>query len=167
MLKEISRHLQFLRKSTNQHGVHSPFVYSYLTEGIYATKKSYKGYQKSQRLLQATITYFHIQEIFGNPEFSIDLSKEKPTHPGKGKYPKLHYVKSIKTYTADKIQELIHSINEDTILYIDGPNQSKKENENWQALVNNEKFQVSIDFYVAGILLVRKEQRKEHFTLRV
>lgn len=43
MLFQIKSYLQFLQKSTNEHGVHSPFVYKLVTECFY-DKKQYKSY---------------------------------------------------------------------------------------------------------------------------
>src|SRR5690625_173689 len=114
MLESFLRYLRFLSKSTNQHGVHSPFVYSYLTEGIYNTKRSYKGYQKKRRLLQATIDYFQVKNILGTPEFQIDPNKEKANQFGKEAYIKLHYIKAIETFTKEELRELIKSIDENT-----------------------------------------------------
>lgn len=167
MLKHFLRRIQFLLKSTNQHGVHSPFVYSYLTEGIYNTKKSYKGYRKRHRLMQATIAYFQVKEIHGKPRFEIYLSKEKQKPLDKVIYHKLSYIESVETYSSDELEQLIKSVDDNTILYIDNPHQSIKAMENWEILKADKKFHVSIDFFVAGILFTRQEQIKEHFTLRV
>lgn len=167
MLKRVLSYFLFLFKSTNQHGVHSPFVYSYLTEGVYDTKKSYKGYQKKHRLLQATIEYFQVQKAIGKPEFPIYPSREKTKHLGKEKYANLHYIEAIETYSSESLDRLIKAIDANTILYIDSPYESAKANNNWLTLKENKKFHVSIDFYIAGVLFTREEQEKEHFALRV
>src|SRR5690625_178427 len=130
MLVNFLRQLQFLLKSTNQHWVLAPFVYSYLTEGVYNTKKSYKGYQKRHRLAQATIDYFQVKEIVGNPKFPIHLNGERLDLLEKETYTKLNYIKSIDDYSPDQLQQLIESIDNETILYVDSPYQSTKANEN-------------------------------------
>ncbi len=43
MLYQVSQYTKFLLKSTNQHGVHSPFVYNLVTKCFY-DKKHYKAY---------------------------------------------------------------------------------------------------------------------------
>lgn len=43
-MTEILSYLKFLKNSTNQHGVHSPFVYSLITKCFY-DKKKYKEYE--------------------------------------------------------------------------------------------------------------------------
>src|SRR5690554_7401820 len=129
MLKRVLNYFQFLFKSTNQHGVHSPFVYSYLTEGIYDSKKHYKSYKKKYRLLQATIEYFQVQETFGKPGFSTYPSTENTKNMGQETYPKLHYIKAIESYTSDDLNRLIKSVDRSTILYIDSPHKSAKAHE--------------------------------------
>jgi len=45
MLYQIKSYIKFLIKSTNQHGVHSPFVYQLVTQCFY-DKTNYKAYKK-------------------------------------------------------------------------------------------------------------------------
>lgn len=45
LLNSLKQYLGFLRNSTNQHGVHSPFVYDFLTKCLYDRKK-YSAYAK-------------------------------------------------------------------------------------------------------------------------
>lgn len=167
MFKKTLNYLRFLCKSTNQHGVHSPFVYYFLTEGIYNSKKIYKGYSKKNRLLQATLNHFQVKEVLGNLEFQNRQNKEKAKHLNKETYTSLHYIETLETHSPEQIMQLIETISDETILYINRPHISTKANKNWCTLKENMKFHVSIDFYIAGILFTRKEQRKEHFRLRV
>lgn len=167
MLERFLRHFQFLLKSTNQHGVHSPFVYSYLTEGIYRSKKSYKGYQKKRRLLQATIDYFQVKEIYGTPEFQIQMSKCSKKKLRNDTYKRLHYISNINLLSTKELLQLIETADEDTIIYINTPYQSKEGNKKWLEIQTNTKFHVSIDAFLAGMLFTRKEQKKEHFVLRM
>ncbi len=68
--------LQFLVKSTNQHGVHSPFVYNYITKGLYENKKKSLKTNKTQQWLQQSINYFNPNSIcFLNDKSSIITEK--------------------------------------------------------------------------------------------
>ncbi len=57
-LHQIQSYFKFLKRSTNQHGVHSPFVFDLVTKCFYDTKKhqaytKIKGYRK--QLLNSTL----------------------------------------------------------------------------------------------------------------
>lgn len=45
MFYQLTSYIKFLLKSTNQHGVHSPFVYDFVTKCLY-DKHKHKAYQK-------------------------------------------------------------------------------------------------------------------------
>lgn len=167
MLERFLKHFKFLLKSTNQHGVHSPFVYSYLTEGIYANKKSYKGYKKKRRLLQATIDYFGIKEVIGVPEFKVLVNKSNTKKQTNDNYSRLLYIANVALLSSESLLQIVAAADKDTIIYINTPYESAKANENWQQLQSNNSFNVSIDFFIAGILFTREEQIKEHFALRM
>ena len=77
MLHNIKQYIGFLANSTNQHGVHSPFVYSLVTKCFY-NKTKYSDYTKisqykkktqnkknikSEKILYRLIKYFNPQNI--------------------------------------------------------------------------------------------------------
>lgn len=167
MLKKILRRILFFLKSTNQHGVHSPFVYSFLTEGIYNAKNKYKDFSKKDRLLQVTLDYFQVQEVQGDLSLHIQLQSNSSYSSEKDNFKKLYYIKDLDNYTPQQLKRLSLDTDSDTLIYIHLPHCSSKAIENWKSLIANSKFHVSIDFYIAGVLATREGQRKEHFRLRV
>ncbi|MEC8831262.1 MAG: hypothetical protein VX772_02795, partial [Bacteroidota bacterium] len=54
-------YLKFLGKSTNEHGVHSPFVFQYVTQCLYSKKKLHQN--KSINVLLKTISYFGFEKV--------------------------------------------------------------------------------------------------------
>ena len=54
MFYQIIKYVQFLSKSTNQHGVHSPFVYDLITQCFY-DKTPYQNYQTISEYRKALI----------------------------------------------------------------------------------------------------------------
>jgi predicted O-methyltransferase YrrM len=54
----------------------------------------------------------------------------------------------------------------ETIIVVDDIHWSKSMQMAWNALIKDVRFNVSLEFFRMGILIQRKEQRKEHFILR-
>ena len=109
MFFRIKSYLQFLFKSTNQHGIHSPFVYQLVTKCFYNKKKLevYRDLKarnqrdeensafklKTLKLLFRLPTYLNYQNIFlskGTPKIisqiwssqdDLDVPSKIDTHP--------------------------------------------------------------------------------------
>ena len=64
-MHQIKQYIKFLLKSTNQHGVHSPFVYQFVTKCLYDKKKydAYKNLQKYRKTLKASNTTLQITDL--------------------------------------------------------------------------------------------------------
>ncbi len=62
MLYQQKKYLQFLLKSSNQHGVHSPFIYKLVTKGLY-TKKSKKNWIEFKKIKQQLLDNKKIIEV--------------------------------------------------------------------------------------------------------
>lgn len=167
MLRRFINRIDFLLKSSNQHGVHSPFVYRYLTQGIYDTKKNYKSLTKQNRLLQATIDYFQIQKEIGVLPYSTSTVKNTFKKPGYTTYKYIFYISNIEQLNERELKKLIEEANQETLIYIDSPYKSDLAIQRWKKLCAEKEFHISLDFYFAGILATRKEQEKEHFILRM
>ena len=65
------------------------------------------------------------------------------------------------------IEALDKNSNEQTIFIVDDIRWSKDMFMAWNQLIQNEKYQLSIDFFKMGILMKRPTQMKEHFTLKL
>lgn len=152
-------YLQFLIKSTNQHGIHSPYVYNYLTKGLYHNKKKYPtASTKSIRLLLSTIKYFqfrtvlclntevgtaiknHFQNISLNTANSYDLII-------------IENLKNCESYL-----EQMH--NDSLLIVLNTKHQVKK-----NVLYKNH-FTLVIDFYHTLVFSKRKEQNPQNFFIR-
>ncbi|MEM9144159.1 MAG: hypothetical protein AAGA86_14310, partial [Bacteroidota bacterium] len=58
---KLAKYLRFLFTATNQHGIHSPFVYAFTTQCLY-TKTRYPG-RKTYDVLLKSIDYFNAGSI--------------------------------------------------------------------------------------------------------
>ncbi|MGJ8744640.1 hypothetical protein [Polaribacter sp.] len=160
--KTIS-YLKFIFNSTNQHGVHSPFVYSFVTKGLYSKNKNNKNVfknlelnfisKKEQKVLLKIVNYFHLHKITHNTNSSsFNLNK-------------IHnnlIISEIKHKYVDDFKYLDFN----DILIIHGIYQNKKSNFKWLEMIKKKEATVTIDLFYFGLIFFRTEQAKEHFIIR-
>ncbi|PIB26984.1 hypothetical protein [Maribacter sp. 4G9] len=158
-------YLKFLIGSTNQHGVHSPFVYNLLTKGLYSEKK--QGVSVKEHVLTTAISYFNyksiafvcaddyiinrIVAIFGHLEFDtlpLDV---------------IFVEENGKVFTSIS-KESYHN---DTMLMISGIYKNKQRKVAWQNIKELPEVTVTIDLFHCGLVFFRREQAKEHFKIRI
>ena len=159
------QYLKHFLTATNQHGVHSPFVYDYITKCLY--KKSNGSSSKSEKVLLKSIPYFSV----GN--FKI-ISKDSQI---KKLVQKEFGLKASQEGSLDLIYQDIpvvdflsihqNNINYDTVILIDDIHKNKDATGIWETLRHDERVTVSIDMFYCGLLFFRKEQVKEHFKIRI
>ena len=165
MFKFIA-YFKFLWYSTSQHGVHSPFVYQYLTNCLYKKPKLHSN--KNYSIFLKSIPYFKTKTIgiVGN-DGPLELAIRE-------QYPKLQVNNTIgdliyfKTWNYTDISNLLirDRIKNDTMLFLEGIHESKEMEKQWQLVIQDSSVSVSIDTFYCGIVSIRKEQVKEHFILR-
>lgn len=256
MFYQIKSYIKFLFKSTNQHGVHSPFVYKLITECFY-NKTKFDAYatlndfrkklkvdtdlitvtdfgagsrvfksdermvkaiantagitKKRQYLLYRLVNYFKpnamlelgtslglasVALALGNPLGEVVSVEGCNNTAAKAK----HYLEAFQlknmTLHASVFDDFFSENNtEYDFVYIDGNHSKeatlqyfnilrKRVNNNsvfvfddiywspemtaaWREIISNEQVTVSIDTFQWGLVFFRKEQKKEHFTIRV
>ncbi|WP_298781524.1 hypothetical protein [uncultured Polaribacter sp.] len=154
-------YLKFLVKSTNQHGVHSPFVYDFVTKGLYqkvVKNNILNNYtelkclsKKEQKVVLKIVNYFNIDEIyFDLKTLSKSLSSDC----------KILFINNLilKPFLKDQNNYFI---------VINKIHRDKKTYNIWKKLIKNNQATVTIDLFYLGLIFFRKEQQKEHFTIRV
>lgn len=249
--------MKFLFKSTNQHGVHSPFVFDLISncfydKTIYEDYLNIKHYRTSLlknnktievsdlgagsritksntrlisqitknvstskhrvKLLYRLVKYFKTKSILelgtslgvgtqamslGNPEGKITSIEGCPniSNFSKEKF-KQEQLTNIKVLTGD-FSDVIETLTENTfdLIFFDGNHQkdatlkyfdtllpkthnntvfifddiywSKDMTDAWEVIKQHPKVTVSIDTFFWGFIFFRKEQQKEHFTIRL
>lgn len=257
MLYQIQQYTKFLKRSTNQHGVHSPFVYNLVTACFYNTKKqndytliaNYKKtllknkdtikitdlgtgsvYTKNNtrhinsiaknsgatlkraKLLYKLTNYFQfsnslelgtslgisthaialgnkkgkVTSIEGCPEiakFTTRNLKEKNITNAEvlvGDFSKVIPKLNASTYdfilfdgnhnktaTLAYFESLLSKIHNETIFIFDDIYWSPGMTEAWEIIKQHPKVMVSVDTFQYGFVFFRKEQAKEHFTIRL
>ncbi len=258
MLFQIRAYIRFLLKSTNQHGVHSPFVYKLLTDCFYDSKDKvwYPIFNKYRRqllennaiisvedfgagskkiksnkrkisnvaknagisknrayLLGRLVTYFDCNTVLeigtslgiatasihlANPNASIitlegcentatiarnsfELFKFEnikiktgdfnTTLPEVIRHEKFDFIyfdgNHQKQPTIDYFELCLKHIHNDSIFIFDDIYWSKGMQKAWSHIKNHAEVTISIDTFYWGIVCFRKEQPKQHFTIRV
>ncbi len=257
MLYQITSYIKFLLKSTNQHGVHSPFVYNLITQcfydkskhenyknilaykkqllqnntkisvtdlgvGSHATKKHERlvseiaknagTSNKRANLLYRLVTYFKPNTILelgtslGIATHAMSLANPKATITSIEGCPNISDVtkanfenlqlKNIEVITGNFSEEILNLTSKSyNLIFFDGNHQkeatlqyfetllqtahndsvfvfddiywSKSMTEAWETIKQHPKVTVTIDTFFWGLVFFRKEQLKEHFTIRV
>ncbi|KJD35939.1 methyltransferase [Tamlana sedimentorum] len=253
-MHQVKQYIKFLLRSTNQHGVHSPFVYNLVTQCFYSkTKHSHyktiKNYRKAllfnkksikvtdfgagshtfkkqdrqiskmakhagssfkrTKLLFRVCKYFkpnNILEIgtslglsthamsLGNPNatitslegcpnisnFTSSLLNNKNIKIVTGNFSEtINKQTSIpydlvyfdgnhqKEATLNYFETLLETAHNDSVFIFDDIYWSQEMTEAWETVKKHPKITVTIDTFFWGFVFFRKEQAKEHFTIRI
>ena len=163
MLFRTISYFRFLLKSSNQHGVHSPFVYTFVTKGLYKKKvktNTFDSYsqlkklsKKEQKILTKIVNYFNIDTIHFDASNLVENSKNKYN---------LLFLNNLNNLNIQTI--LKNSSN--LFVLVRGIYQHKEAQLKWLKIIKNKEATVTINLFYFGLIFFRKEQEKEHFNIR-
>jgi hypothetical protein len=166
MFYRLVAQLRFYLTATNQHGVHSPFIFDFVTKCLY--HKVFKG-PKYIGVLLKSIEYFQAKSVYIDSR-NIDVQKQIKTTFPNIKYNQHPYDcifldrpnnKVFKRMLAD---ELFHN---NTVVLVNHIYYSNQNTESWKKMKENKRVTVSVDMFYSGALFLRREQAKEHFKIRI
>lgn len=166
----MSNHLQYLKfwfEATNEHGIHSPFIYYFVTKGLYSKHKYCKS--KSSNIFFKCIKYFKPNSI------GFDQGNELLKNKVKDQFPSLSFQEpfDMKYYESLIAESQILAMENyakhqpNGIIYINNIRKNKISTEFWTKLLLADFVVVSIDMYFGGLLFFHKTQAKEHFKIRI
>lgn len=164
----ILQYFKFLFTATNQYGIHSPFVYHYLTNCLYI--RSSPKVSKTIGVLIKSISYFKATTIALETEdcnLHQRISQEFPYISFEGIPFDILYVSSNQYQILEDEVLLASRIHNDSMVLIENIHGSKERNERWNTLQKSTLVTVSIDLFCCGALFFRKEQEKQHFKIRI
>ncbi|HEA20598.1 hypothetical protein LCGC14_1810160 [marine sediment metagenome] len=166
-MRNLRYHIQFLLSATNQHGVHSPFIYTYVTQCLYVRKTYVR--KKSENILLKSIGYFEAKRVWipsVNNGLQESIQREFPMvtfdhGPYDILYLDLHEAVKLLNDTSEE-----HKVHNDTVLLIYTVRDKPSLVSLWEKIKNHHEVRVTVDlFYCAGVFF-RKEQAKQHFKIR-
>ncbi|MGF1558932.1 MAG: hypothetical protein ACFCUL_07575 [Flavobacteriaceae bacterium] len=163
-MRNLIKYLTHQVTATNQHGVHSPFVYNYLTQCLYQ-QKDFKT-SKSLNVLLNSMAYFSIgsiKTISSDPEIENRIHEAVNVRMNQKPPFDMFYFE----HPPEELELQSKDIHNDTVLFITNIYLSRSSENAWQHMKEQPIFTVSIDLFHCGLLFFRKEQVKEHFKIRI
>ena len=126
---------------------------------IFNFRRDYPDY----KLFKLEQNYRSTKNIVEAANSIIRINKENETL-------KVDFIYIDSTYLNDQnieLESIIALANNETCIIFENPHYSKATEIQWESVVASSKFNVTIDTYSFGLAFIRKEQVKEHFTIRV
>ena len=181
MMKESSSilfYIKFLLKSSNAHGVHSPFVYDLITLCLRKKRKKdilfekfldgFPDYfnSKSIQVLNDLILYLKTKNYYS-------VTEEKHSFlqlPSLTKLQKKHPENTDLIYVSENNQniklllDLISNLKQNGLLIFENPYSNKAL---WEEVKNKLDTQIVVDTFYYGLIFNRKQQAKENFKIRI
>lgn len=153
-------YLRFLFQSSNQHGVHSPFVFNFLTKGLYSQKNKFKkNYSLSERIVLSTIAYFNCKNIYIVDKVLLQKMEQN--------FPEITLNNQVAPYDLIIINlpsdftDLQHQLHSQSLIIFQKPSKAIR-----SELLQNKNFRLILDFYHTIIISNRVEQQPQIFKLR-
>lgn len=162
MQVKLIKHIKFLLSSSNQHGVHSPFVFEYLTKCLYR-KKVYSE-SKTLDVLLKSISHFEYNavQVIGNAKVKDLVKEEFDTIKFNQQLNDLIFFDEVVPNLLSEVK-----IHNGLMVLINNIHRNRNTTELWNRIVKDEKSIVTIDFFHCGAVFFRQEQVKEHFKIRI
>ena len=200
MLYSLKSYLKFLLASTNEHGVHSPFVYGLLTKCIYQKQHLEKQlptllaeqspqstkdfrFKKKQIIHYKIASYFKSNEILildksiltknlislARPNSCITQTNDFIKKQVAEKKFDLVVINTTNNtqHIGELFEKILESAHQNCVFIFEGIYTTKATTKAWQAIVASQKTTVSIDGFYLGLVFLKKDQEKQHFTLRM
>jgi len=141
-------YLNFLLKSTNQHGVHSPFVFDYLTKCLY--KKPKKSKDKTLDVLLKSISFFGFSsiKIYGNSVYEKEVKTSFPNSTFDGSETDMLFFESIQNVNPLQLFST-YNLHNNSLIVLNNINKNKSSMASWLDFIKSTviSYQLSVISY--------------------
>lgn len=183
-------YISFLWKSSNLHGLHSPFIYAFASNGIYALRTPRppkntalpKGMtREGVTLLYRIIAAFKISKMFvlgDDTAASTELLRAagdaantkpwffSPLAPIPGGFELAYLNAGTTNDLLNLYRQALPNVNENSIIIIPSIHADEEAEAAWEALKKEPGVTVSADTYHLGFLFFKSGRPKQHFYIR-
>ncbi len=162
-------YLNFLLRATNQHGVHSPFVYAFVTKCLYR-KSHAKRTTKSLDVFLKSKAYFKAESIKLYTEstgLKEELKKEFVFNPNQKQPFDLVYIDRSSQHLILEFLRKNDNWHNNSMVLLDGIYSTKESQHLWKKVKALPITSVTVDLFYCGVLFFRKEQVPQHFKIRI
>ena len=157
----------FWWKAKNRHGIHSPFVYRFLDEGLY--RKDLSHLQPNRRLLLAAVDHFEPLRAGASPgsqQFKSWLMAERPGIQWG--------IPPFDLYLSDSPDENLLQLlgqpenwHDTSVVFVGNLRRNTRASTSWQKITRLREVRVVLQTYEAGLLFFRRQQARQHFRIRI
>lgn len=167
-MRHLPEYLQYLWKSTNQHGVHSPFVYDLVTRAFYRkhplpehrTMENLQPFNNLPPRYRKAVNH-SLHHLFqdGAP-IPVTVTETSPlspeTHP-------VVFLDLTKKHSPFSQEAILGMMDDNSVLLV------KKTGSHplWESLRECNDINLTIDCFRVGFIFKRPQQAKENFTIRL
>jgi hypothetical protein len=160
-------YIKFWFKANNQHGIHSPFVYEFVTKGLYIKHRYCRS--DSRNTFFKCINYFKPKSIdfaVGNELLINKVKNEFPSISYKAPYDMIYY-DSLESESQILAMATYAKQHPNGIIFISDIRTKKTSKELWNKLILANFAIVTVDMYYGCLLFFHSTQAKEHFKIRI
>lgn len=162
----LTEYLKYLWQAKKLHGVHSPFVYAFSEQVLYAVNAPaadikiqpglfHKRYSRLPGIIKQHFNYNKLLLLSAATDIHVgkhDMVIVTEENPG-------NWVQVFNKY--------YHCLDSDTVMIVPKIHATKRHSVKWRRLHTHPKILLSIDVYGMGIIFFRKEfKEKQHFVLK-
>ncbi|MDT7829839.1 hypothetical protein RQM65_14285 [Pricia sp. S334] len=167
-MQNLLRYLKFLFTATNQHGVHSPFIYAYVTKCLYA-QPGYGG-AKSEDILLKSIAYFKPKRVWLPPDknkLRKTIQHEFPSVLLCGGPYDIIYADPLRAEKLLGNPSEENKIHNDCMMLIFGIRSNADHRATWKRIKTDHQIRITVDLFHCAAAFFRREQAEEHFQIRI